>query len=482
MVEVLRTSSSDSKMRYPKIKSSRTFVGSLHEDRKKILRFLIFAYLFAILYDGIFRKWLLPSFSTPLMMVKQVIAVLICAYGFPYFSRLTIWEKSFAIIGALVFGTTFIFGHQNLFVALYGCLSYWFGLPVCFIIGKILGYDDLKKIGKIFVQTSIFNSILIILQFNLPVTHILNYQTGGLDANIIGYSVSSLEGGFRPSGIFVYNSQNAMFQMLAFSFILFFLFMRGVNTGRYVQLVALILNLLSLPFSVSRTNFFYQIGVAVFFLLFCLQKSQRKKYLSVLSVSLIVLLFSSRLSMVNSAIRSISARFANASEVQYGEVSTTQGTLKDLWDRNVSYNIDAIIDPHTIDGDPVPFWGYGQGMSTQVGGRMLGVTKNAGFALAEWDGLRIMCESGLLFGWAIIFIRVGYAFRYVFSILRFKRRHKYLSLILLPSFLVCFFLLNNWGNIFQANFAFFVGGLFMASIKFRIYDHKPLLQAPDTTD
>lgn len=442
----------------------------LQKERDNVIRTLIFAYVLTILFDGIFRKWILPDYSTPIMMVKQFIALAICGYGLPYFAKMSIWEKSFFAVGVMVFITTFLFGHQNIFVALYGCLPYWFGLPVCFIMGQVLNYTDLRKIARLVVRTSIINSLLLILQFNLPVTHWLNYQGGEMDVNIIGFTVSSLEGGFRPSGLFVYNSQNAMFQMLALSFMLFYLFLKSNNKHNRVIIPALILNILSLPFSVSRTNIFYQIGVVAFFIVFCLQKSRRVRVLKVSAIAIIILAILSSLPMVGSALRSINARFDNASEVQYGRVSTTEGTIRDIWNRNVVYNFEALIDPHTIEGDEVPFWGYGQGMSTQVGGRLLGLHKNSGFSLAEWDGLRIMCESGLLFGWLIVFLRVGYAFRFLFRLRLMNQQHKYLSLMLMPSFLVSFYLLNNWGNLFQSNFAFLVGGLFLAAYKYRIYD------------
>ena len=446
-------------------------------DRDKLIKRLVYLYLFLILYDGVLRKWILEGLSTPIMMIKQVIAVLICLFGIRFFSRMTWWERSFFVIGIMVFMTSLLFGHQNIIVAIYGCLPFWFGLPVCFIIGKILKYDDLIKIGWIFIITSIINSLILIIQFNLPIDHFLNYQTGEVERELIGYSISSLQGGFRPGGLFVHDSQNSMFQMIAFVFILYFLFIRTIHRYKSIIIIALILDVVSLPFSVSRTNIFYHIGVFLFFFLFCLPKSQMKMIMKNLPFVIIGLVLLSFLPIVNSAINTIIARFADASVDQYAGKGTIEGTLLDLYYRNVVYNIEAIINPKTFEGESIPFWGFGQGMSTQVGGRLLGITENAGFALAEWDGLRIMCESGYFFGWAIIFIRMGYAFRYLFSIKTFKQKHNYLSLIILPAFLVTFYLLNNWGNLFLSNMSFLVGGLFLASNKFRIYDKKSTVLA-----
>lgn len=439
-------------------------------DNHFTLRLLSYLYLCFILFDGILRKWVLPFWSTPIMVVKQAIAILICIYGIQFYSKMTKWEKSFMLLGFAAFVTSMVFGHQNLLVAFYGCLPYWFGFPVCFILGKVLRYQDLIRIGYILVYASIINSLLLIVQFSSPVESFVNNQGGELDYELFGYSVQSLEGGFRPSGLFVYNSQNALFQMLALSYILFLLFLRTVVERRLLLIVALILNLLSIPFSVSRTNVFFQLGVLAFFFLFCLQRTQRTKLLGYMPLVALALLLSLSLPPVQSAMHTIATRFSNASEAQFQGRSTMAGTLLDLWNRNVVYNIKAIVNPRTLDGESVPFWGFGQGMSTQVGGRILGVTKNSGFALAEWDGLRIVCESGLLLGWAIILVRIGYAFRFLFRFTTLRRKSKMLSLALLVPFLISFYLLNNWGNQFQANISFLIGGLFLASAKYRLYD------------
>lgn len=81
--------------------------GNSLPKNKKII-FLINIYIFLILYDGIFRKWLLPSMSSAIMPVKQLVAVLIVIYGFRYVKIMTVWEKSFAIIGLMVFLLTLL--------------------------------------------------------------------------------------------------------------------------------------------------------------------------------------------------------------------------------------------------------------------------------------------------------------------------------------------------------------------------------------
>jgi hypothetical protein len=155
-------------------------------------------------------------------------------------------------------------------------------------------------------------------------------------------------------------------------------------------------------------------------------------------------------------------RFENASHSQFRRANVVEGQLLDLINRGVIYNFNALVNPKTIDGEDVPFWGFGQGISTQVGGRIKGIKKNSGFALAEWDGLRIICESGLILGWIILFIREGYVWRFIPYIAEWKRKRFFLLLSLYPALLLSFFPISTWGNLTVANFAFMVCGMFLS--------------------
>ena len=196
-------------------------------------------------------------------------------------------------------------------------------------------------------------------------------------------------------------------------------------------------------------------------------KRKNLRILFKMSYVLIPILFIVTLSPVgNKAIDNLERRFTEASKVQSGNISTTEGTLNDLWNRNVVYNVEALINPHTMDGNSIPFMGYGQGLSTQIGGKILNLKMGkSGFALAEWDGLRIMCESGYILGWLIIFIRLGYVFRFIPRLKFYRKKNQFLTICLFLPFLMSFYLLNTWGNLFVSNFAFLVGGLFLSASK-----------------
>lgn len=437
--------------------------------KSRILRFLINGFILLLLYDSILRKWFLPqSLSNALMSLKILVAGLIVVIGARYVRRFPAWDMAFAVVGFIVFCTTMLFGHGNFYVAIWGCFPYWIGLFFCTVLSKILSIDDIHRIAKLIVNTSIANGILLIFQFILPVSHFLNVSKADEDEALSRVSDSAainLAGLYRPTGIFMSTSQSSYFVLIGITFSLYFLFIqRGVMKRKY-PLVALVLLLLSGFLSVSRTIIIFSLGMLAFFMIFCVSKRVVGSFVRYVVIAIPVALILAQSPIGKSVISNMGKRFSEASEIQSGEKNATKGTINDIYERGIAYNIDALLNPHTIDGESIPFWGYGQGMSTQVGGRLLGNVKSgrSGFALAEWDGLRIVCESGVILGWIIIFIRMGYALRFFAKIGRLRRFGQILPVVIYPSFFLTFFLLNTWGNATNACLAFFMGGLFLAT-------------------
>lgn len=429
------------------------------------LSFLINSFVWLLLYDSIFRKWLIPSLTGPIMALKQAVAILIIISAIRYVRSFSVWEWAFALVGVIVFCTTLVFGHQNLLVDLWGCYPYWFALPVCYILGKLLTEEDMISIGRLLVYTAIINSVFTCIEFTLPVNSFLNSTGGEINENLIGRSIGEMSGSFRPSGIFMSTTSASMFSIFGYTFMLYFYFIRTDIIKRWILIAGICTTFLGMICAVSRTNVMYIIGMTIYFMLFCADRKTVTNMLKALGV--FALIFSALLftPLANKALNNMGNRFDNASQstVRGKNVSTLDGTLMDIYNRTVGYNIEAMTNPRTLDGDKVPFWGYGQGMSTQVGGRLLGIKKNSGFALAEWDGLRYICESGLFLGWIIIIIRMGYTLRFIPELFLYRREEKYLSLLLFPCFFLSFFLLNSWGTSSILCFAMFMGGLFFAS-------------------
>ena len=68
---------------------------------KNRLKALIYFYIFSTIFDGAFRKWILPQISDSLMIVKSIIAVAIFIEGVRYY-RFSNWEISSILLGFIV--------------------------------------------------------------------------------------------------------------------------------------------------------------------------------------------------------------------------------------------------------------------------------------------------------------------------------------------------------------------------------------------
>ena len=430
-----------------------------------LLRRAIYLYILLILFEGVLRKWVFPSLATPIMVLKIGLSALIVLMGARYWSKFSLWEKSFSFVGFCVLITSLVFGHGNIGIALWGCFPYWLGLNVCFIIGQAFTRKDLLNVIKLIVYTSIVNFIVLIIQFNSPTTSWINYTGTEVSDHVAETAVGDLSGGFRPCGIFYHSTHDNLFMLLSISLVLYCLVNKARIVPRYIAIGAFVLSVFASFCTSSRTCIFYFVGLVVYFLIFCVRKKTLTTFGKYLVPAAICMIPLSRMSFVDKAITNLQNRFENASETQYSGQTTMEGTASDLYYRMIAYNLNALFDPHTLDGESVPFWGFGQGLSTQVGGQLANVQKHAGFALAEFDGLRIMCESGFLFGWIILYIRLGYSWRFIPKLVAYRRHGESLTLLFFPAFLIGFFLLNTWGNAFLGSFAFMSGGLFLSSLR-----------------
>lgn len=444
---------------------------------KNFDRKLVWAFFLWLMLEGIFRKWFLPSFATQIMVAKQFLACYMVFRGYLKGYIKSNWATFSIILGFIGFCTTLLFGHQNLSVAVFGCLQWWFGIPLAFYIKSVLQKGDIIKMMRFIFYFAIAHFIVTAVQFSSPTVSLINIQIGGEIIETNETDIGKLAGGFRPTGLFGYNTMSGAFDIFAFAIILFYLFrgnylLKEKVSPFYIDL-SLILYVATCLFSVSRGLIFQSI-IILFFLAFHVLYLIKKIKISYRYVLFIVIAFPVLLSQtrVQQAIENLVYRFEDASESQYTGVSTTSGSINDVLDRSVFYLLNAILEPRTLDGKEVPFFGFGQGLSTQIGGKLAGNAgaAHSGFALAEWDGLRIVCESGVLLGLFMLICRIGFALSLYPQMRKCLRKKNYLPLLLYCQILFLFGPTINWGNLWMFNFSMFFGGFLMATMKFNVED------------
>ncbi len=437
------------------------------------LRCLIWVFIILTISEGILRKWLFPSLSTPLMASKDLFSAIIVVLGYKYGFVRSKWADLSVILGCMTFITTMYFGHQNILVAIWGCKILWFGIPLCYVIRNVFKPQDIAKVMTGTLVLTIINAVVMLFQFTSPAGTWINKLPAGetVKENLLSLSAADSAGAIRPSGIFAHTTQISLFCPFALGLILFYLF-RNKNlpdlykAPQWLVLASLIAFVLVTICSVSRTIVFSSIAITLF-ILFFLFKNRPSHILKLLLVAPVLGFILYQVPLIYKGVNNMANRFESASS------STNSSAAGDFYRRIVEYNVNALIDPRDFKGNPPPFLGHGQGLSTQVGGHLKGVGQNSsGFSLAEWDLLRIMLESGLILGWLITFNRLGCVLSNFANVLRQYRERKILPLCLYGSFFIGFYFYTQWGNSFQLAFSCLSAGIFMAICKNNIIENE----------
>lgn len=363
-----------------------------------LYRKAIWIYIFLLIFEGALRKWFLPSLATPLLLVRDPIAIWLTIVGLQKGWIKSGYAKVMMIVASISFFMAIAVGHHNLFVALFGWRIYFFHFPIIFVMGKVLTRNDLLKIGKFILLISIPMTVLIFMQFNSPQTAWVNMGVGGEGtagfAGALGY--------MRPPGTFSFTSGYVMYQAVVGCYLLYYLLMNNTLPKEYQfsKLILLILAgcyLLSIPTSISRTHFF-QTGVFLIFLFIAAMRKNKLKgkflKFAILTIFAGVVLYFTGLG--GTSIEAFIARFDSASEIEGG----VEGTLGD---RYVGGLLGSLIN------FKIPVFGYGIGLGTNVGAKIMGGNMYSFGFNAENEWSRIIGECGMLLGLIIIFIRLFFA-------------------------------------------------------------------------
>src|SRR3954469_20752026 len=140
---------------------------------RSYIRYLIWLYFWLLLVEGALRKWLLPDLSTPLLVIRDPVALAIYALSlrarvFPK----NAWVVSLMVMALLTTGATFFqlwdYVPPKLITAVvvYGIHSNFFHLPLIFVMARILTFEDVKKFGWWTLVLLVPMTVLMIAQFS----------------------------------------------------------------------------------------------------------------------------------------------------------------------------------------------------------------------------------------------------------------------------------------------------------------------------
>src|SRR5205807_3339134 len=157
------------------------------EKAKHRVRQLIWLYLWLLLVEGALRKWALPRFSNPLLLIRDPVMLGIYFYAIKaqVFPR-NVWAVSLWIIGILsavaILGSP-LFPYLPLKamveVTAYGFRSNFLHLPLIFVMASVFDEEDVKKFGWWILFVMIPIGLLMAAHFKASPDSFIN-RTAGL--------------------------------------------------------------------------------------------------------------------------------------------------------------------------------------------------------------------------------------------------------------------------------------------------------------
>ncbi|MGA0556488.1 hypothetical protein ACO2Q8_07550 [Larkinella sp. VNQ87] len=413
----------------------------------KPLKIGIWFYFLLLIFEGSLRKWFLAPLATPLLVVRDPIAMWLIYHT---------WKKylfppniyTFAIITITLIGilTTLLFGHGNLFVALFGARIF-LHFPLMFVIGRIFNRQDVIRLGIVILWLAIPMTVLLALQFYSPQSAWVNRGVGGDES---GSGFSGALGYFRPSATFSFTNGTSMFYGFLGAYIVYF-WVSFKQVNRLLLLASTVSLLMAIPLSISR-GLFFQIGVSVLFA--CLAMVNKPKSLVRIVVAAgvitVALYFLQNLSYFQTATEAFLSRFEVANKVEGG----VEGVLLDRYLGGLVEALSSSVDQ--------PFFGYGMGMGTNVGSMLL--TGGTTFLISEGEWGRLIGEMGPLFGLLVIFIRLIFCAKITLAAVQRLQSGEVLPWMLL-SFGLLIIPQGQWAQPTSLGFSTLIGGLMIASFR-----------------
>ncbi len=187
------------------------------------IRQLIFLYLLLLIFEGAFRKWIVPQLSAPLLLIRDPVVILIYLLAFraKIFPH-NIWVITLEIIAVLSWATGIIvllpyFPISTIILVTgYGVRSDFLHLPLIFIIPLVFDLEDVKRIGRWTIIGMIPMAALMVAQFAASPDSFIN-RAAGLGE---GTQIAAGGGKIRPPAVFSFVSGAVYYSSAAAAFIL----------------------------------------------------------------------------------------------------------------------------------------------------------------------------------------------------------------------------------------------------------------------
>src|SRR2546430_1554306 len=449
-------------------------IESPEEQAKQRVRQLIWAYFWLLLIEGALRKWVVPRFSNPLLLIRDPVMLGIYFYAIKahVFPR-NLWVASLWVIAGLSLLASILLSTFNVLsgyvpiipileVTLYGIRTNLLHLPLIFVMANVFDEEDVKKFGWWIIVMMIPMGLVMVAQFKASPDSFIN-RTAGLGE---GEQLTAGGGKIRPPGTFSFISGPVFYISVATGFLIYGALTRTVYKN-WLLIAAGTALVVGVGVSGSRscvTSVLIVILAVV--VIFAVRPNAVNRFGRTLLIVIIGALIISRLPIFKEGVQILSDRFVESAEAT--ETTVTRGMIE----RVISGFTEGLSNV-----DKVPLFGYGVGIGTNVGGRIL--IGRPAFLLAENEWSRALAESGPILGLAFLLWRTFLTLQLGRLSFAALKRENLLPILLFGSGFVVL-LYGQLGQPTTLGFAVILNVLCLAATRPRVIDSSSI--APPVTD
>jgi hypothetical protein len=364
------------------------------ERQLTTLRRMIWLYFALLIAEGALRKWIAPSLTAPLLVVRDPVVLIIYVQAvrcrrFPVSGPMVVY---FLLLSSFILLALFqmIAGiGGGPLVAVYGLRTNFLHLPLIFVIPQVFSYADVLKVGRWMLILSVPMAGLMIWQFLSTPDSWINAATIA-DVQQISFAMGKI----RPAGTFSFATGAAHFFVLTTAFLIYGLAQPRANYSRWLLGAALLSVIVVQPVSGSRLLVLGCALVAVAAIVFAILARERAyRILAIAALICATLAALSLIGFFREVVTVFMVRWNSASE---GSASVSLATRI----------VGGFLDPFALLAEAGPF-GKGVGLGTNAASALM--TGTPQFLLAEGEWSRVILEAGPLLGFSFLGYRAWLA-------------------------------------------------------------------------
>ena len=384
-------------------------------SKMPLLKKLFWLYFLLLIFEGALRKWVLPGFSAPLLLVRDPVAILIIIEAYRTNKWPERWSVVIGVLACALLGLCvwqMILEDNSWIAAVYGLRSYLLPFPVAFIMGENLDAGDLRKFGAATLWLMLPLVALEVAQYLAPQGSILN-AGAYKGAEQIYY----VEEHVRASGTFSFVAGPTFYNAIVAA-LLFYGLMNKKFAKKWLLWAAVFALVLSVPVVGSRTLVAELAGVAVCAgIAATFGVSQFIKVVKIVVPLLAVYFLVSLLPVFSSATESLHARSTNA--------YSTEGGMQHAMVQRTSGTIIYALNKTDYSSHPL---GIGMGRGAAAVSAL--ATGKVQFVAGEYEFIRELVELGPIPGIVFSLFRFLLALSLTFSAFKCAQRQEPLALLL----------------------------------------------------